>query len=239
MTKIVVSYDGTVNDQDALVLGRLLAEDCSQLALAYVRHSHESDAERERAAQIQADSLLAQGAARLGCPDAERHVVFSGSTGAGLRALAEELGAEVVVFGSEAHTAPGHVSPGTSAARLLDGAPVAVAIAPAGLRDRPGARVARIAVAGAIGDPAARATAQALAARSHTELATPSDPGVDLLVVDSRPGSDEGRIGLSATSKYLIETASSAVLVVPRGTSVLTGTGAGVRASAAPTQEPA
>ena len=37
--KIIVSYDDTDNDRDALALGRLLAISGAELSLAYVRHS--------------------------------------------------------------------------------------------------------------------------------------------------------------------------------------------------------
>ena len=38
-TRIIVSYDDTDNDRDALALGRLLAFGGAELSLAYVRHS--------------------------------------------------------------------------------------------------------------------------------------------------------------------------------------------------------
>ena len=37
--KIIVSYDDTDNDRDALALGRLLAFSGAELSLAYVRHA--------------------------------------------------------------------------------------------------------------------------------------------------------------------------------------------------------
>jgi len=37
--KIIVSYDGTAADDDALALGRLLSRAGASLSLAYVRHS--------------------------------------------------------------------------------------------------------------------------------------------------------------------------------------------------------
>ena len=39
--KIIVSYDGTDNDRDALALGKVLLDAGATLALAYVRHSQE------------------------------------------------------------------------------------------------------------------------------------------------------------------------------------------------------
>src|ERR1700733_2691273 len=133
---VIISYDGTANDDDALALGRMLAPAGFTLALAYVRHSREFDSRREDLAQHDAEQRLERGAAMLGDPEVARHVVFGASTGAGLGLLAEREGASVVVFGSDCRTAPGHVEPGTSAQDLLNGGSVAVAIAAAGLRTR-------------------------------------------------------------------------------------------------------
>jgi hypothetical protein len=41
---LIISYDGTPNDEDALALGKMLAPAGFRLALAYVRHFHEFDA---------------------------------------------------------------------------------------------------------------------------------------------------------------------------------------------------
>jgi hypothetical protein len=56
--KIIVSYDDTDNDRDALALGRLLAISGADLSLAYVRHSVGGALE-----QKEAEELLARGAA--------------------------------------------------------------------------------------------------------------------------------------------------------------------------------
>ena len=123
------------------------------------------------------------------------------------------------MFGSDYRTAAGTVRPGTSAQRLLNGGPTAVAIAPAGLRDAPDARVARIGVLDEAGDGAAAETAAALARALRAEVAAPGEP-VDLLVVGSRPEGRHGRVALSAAAEYEIETAADPVLVVPRGAAV-------------------
>jgi len=52
---LIISYDGTPNDDDALALGKMLASAGFQLALAYVRHSREFDPRREEVAQHDAD----------------------------------------------------------------------------------------------------------------------------------------------------------------------------------------
>ncbi len=218
--KTIISYDGTANDRDALALGRALRDRGASLVLAYVRHTAESDDARERAAQEEASRLLEDGAGWLEAPDTPRHVVLSGSTAQGLRELAEHEGAEIVVFGSDAHTAPGHVAPGTSAQRLLRGAPVAVAIAPARLRDRERVDLEHVAVAGGDSDPVTRETAGVLAGVGAEHLATPAAGSIDLLVLGSGPGTIDGHVGLSAASDYLLETARSPVLVLRRGVAI-------------------
>jgi nucleotide-binding universal stress UspA family protein len=211
---IIISFDGSDNDHDALALGRSLADGGAQVSLAYVRHAHEADATREQQAQASAQEILERGAKWIG-QDVERLVVVNASTGEGLRRLAEEQGADVVVFGSDWHTTPGHVQPGTSALRLMDGGPVAIAIAAAGLRDRSDAKIQHVALPGGEVDPAARETAENLA--GGTPLALPTQENVDLLVVGSRPGAPEGKVSLSAAAEYLVETTNSSVLVLARG----------------------
>ncbi len=225
-TKVIISYDGTENDHDALALGRIFGDAGAGVALAYVRHSQEADPRREADANAEAEAILARGAEWLGHPEVGRHVVLAGSTGEGLRALAEREEADLVVFGSDSHTAPGHVQPGRSALRLIAGGPVAVAIAPARLRDRQDARLDPVALAGGEVDPVARRTAEELAEETDTSLALPSQEGVNLLVIGSRPGTLAGRVGLSSASEYLVETARSSVLVLPRGVAFSLETGA-------------
>ena len=216
-THVIISYDGTDNDTDALALGRILGDAGARVSLAYVRHTVETDGQAEEAAQSQAQELLERGAQWLGHPEVSRHVILSGSTGEGLWTLAEQEGADLVVFGSDWHTAPGHVQPGRSALRLMDGGPVSIAIAAAGLRERPDASLRTVAAAGGEVDDAVRITAEQLAARAGTPLALPSQEGLDLLVIGSRPGTPEGRVGLSAASEYVVDTAVTNVLMLARG----------------------
>ncbi|MGD1050501.1 MAG: universal stress protein [Solirubrobacteraceae bacterium] len=216
-THVIISYDGTENDTDALALGKMFGDAGARVSLAYVRHAEEPDAAAEQAAQAQAEELLERGASWLGHPEVGRHVILSGSTGDGLRVLAERENADLVVFGSDWHTAPGHVQPGQSALRLMEGGPVSIAIAAAGLRERSGAALRTIALAGGEVDDAARTTAERLAARAGTALALPSQDGVDLLIVGSRPGTPTGQVSVTAANEYVVETTTSSVLILARG----------------------
>jgi nucleotide-binding universal stress UspA family protein len=221
-SSLIVSYDGTPNDDDAIILGRMLAPAGFRLALAYVRHSPEFDSGREEVAQHDAEQRLERGAALLGDLPTTRHVVFGASTGDRLQELAESEGASAVVFGSDYRTAPGHAEPGTSAQHILDGGSVAVAIAPAGLRARGNASIQSIAVplAGPTND-LARHTARALAEKLGAAVVEPRSQPVDLVVVGSAPGAADGHIVVAGDVRAEVSGARSAVLVLPAGVAVL------------------
>src|ERR1700690_2576846 len=57
-THVIISYDGTDNDTDALALGKMFGDAGARISLAYVRHAEEPDAAAEQAAQAQAEELL-------------------------------------------------------------------------------------------------------------------------------------------------------------------------------------
>jgi len=212
--RIIVSYDDTDNDRDALALGRLLAVSGAELSLAYVRHSQGGALEQE-----QAEELLQHGAQSLGAPDMPRHVVVNPGTSVGLAELAERENADVIVFGSEYRTANGLVKPGISAHKLLLGGPAAVAVAPAGMREQASPAVNTIGILDE-GDEAAGAIAASLAAALGATVAEFTGHPVDLLVVGSRPESPQGKVTLSASSDYAVEAATYPVLVVPRGAAI-------------------
>ncbi len=219
--KAIISYDGTPNDDDAVALGRMLAEAGITLALAYVRHSREFDPAREELAQHDAEQRLERGAGLLDDPQIAKHVVVGGGTAEGLANLAAEEQATVVVFGSDYRTAPRHVEPGMTAQRLLDGGRVAVAIAAAGLRTQPDATINAIAVplAGPTNDTA-RQTAGALAGKLGAEVVEGSSPAVDLIVVGSQPGAPAGRVVIGGDVRTELDNARTSVLVLPADTPI-------------------
>ncbi len=219
-TKVIVSYDGTANEDDAIALGGLFARAGAQVSLGYVRHTNEAVSDEE------AQEVLDRGAALFAGTFASRHAVTDRSTPEGLRALAEQIGAEAIVFCSDSHTAKGHIAIGNSAQRLLEGGVTAIAIAPVGLSETYGenGRVQRIVAVGeAGGDGSALATAQALADALGAEVVPVADDRADLLVIDSRAEAQQGRISLSSSAAHLIEIATCPVLVVPSGVSLQFG----------------
>jgi nucleotide-binding universal stress UspA family protein len=223
-TKVIVSYDGTDNDRDALALGRLLADAGASVSLAYVRHAQAAEAGREELEQHEALHRLERGAVELNRPDTELHVVMSASTSNGLRALADREQADIVVFGSEYRTARGHVAPAASAQRMLEGGSVAIAVAPVGLRDRIDATIASVAVSQVSADDSALETARSIAAATGASVVGPNTRDLGLLVVGSRPEARTGRVLVSAAAERVIENATSPVLVVPRSTMLHFGT---------------
>ena len=218
---LLVSYDGTANDDDALALGRMLAGDSLSIALAYVRHSREYDPAREEIAQHDAERRLEQGAVWLNDPSVPRHIVIDPSTGAGLGRLAAEEQAAMIVFGSEYRTSPRRVEPGRAALHLLSGGSVAIAVARAGLRVEGHARIETIAVSPSEDDDAPQRTAAALAESLGATVTTGDDRNADLIIVGSAPSAAPGRIGLSGATRSKLDSARSSVLVLPRETAVV------------------
>jgi nucleotide-binding universal stress UspA family protein len=220
MTSIIVSYDGTANEDDAIALGSLFAHAGAEVSLGYVRHTNEAVSDAE------AQEVLDRGAAIFDGTFASSHAVTDRSTPQGLSALAEQIGAQAIVFCSDSHTAQGHITIGNSAQRLLEGGPVAVAIAPVGLAGSVAAKsgVQRIVAVGeAGGDGSAQATAHALADALGATVVRVADEHADLLVIDSRTEAAPGRVSLSASAEHLIEIATCPVLVTPRGVTLSFG----------------
>src|SRR5947209_11983561 len=210
----IVSYDGTPNDQDALMLARVLADAGVRPTLVYVRHSTLAEPTREQLEEHEAHALLERGAHWIGDPQVATRVVLSPSTPEGLQRVAGEEGAGLIVFGTEYRTAPGHVAPGRNAQTLLEAGTTAVAIAPAAYRELDGVSIRSIGVIATRDDEAASGTAAALGESLGASIGTGLRP--DLLIVGSRPEAVPGRVLVSAQSQYAIETATAPVIVLAR-----------------------
>ena len=217
--EIIISYDGTTHDDDALMLGRMLKAAGASLSLAYVRHSREYDPRREEIGVHDADRRLEQGALWLGDDAIARHVVIDPSTSSGLASLAASVGADLVLFGSDYRTPPGRVEPGGAAQGLLDGGMVAVGVAAAGLRTRQEAVLQTISFASDDAGGTAAATAKAIAQAAAVEMTTGSREA-DLIVVDSRATAPVGTVGLDGITRGWLDSARGSVLVLPHGTTL-------------------
>jgi nucleotide-binding universal stress UspA family protein len=217
--RAIISYDDTPGDHDALMLGRILADAGASLTLAYVRHTTQTDRSREQLEENEAETLLKRGARWLASLDVDTRVVVSASTPDGLRWLAEQENADIIVFGSDYRTPPGRVAPQHSTQRLLECGPTAVAIAPADYRSDRAPRIHRIGVMAIPGDDSTLVTARALADSFGATL-TRDEPQVDLLVVGSRLEAPYGQVLLSAQAQNEIENATCPVLVLASGVTI-------------------
>ena len=219
MSLAIVSYDGTLNDEDALGLATVLGDAGLDLVLAYVRHSAASERSREELEEHEAEELLERGARWLGDLDVDRRVVLHASTGEGLRILAEQTDADLIVFGSDYRTPAGHVVPQASAQRLLEGGHTSLAIAPAGYAATREHEIGTIGLLAGLDDHAAIDTAHALASHYGASV-TGAVHGVDLLIIGSRPEAADGQVLVSARAQNVIDSAACPVLVVARGVPV-------------------
>ena len=118
-------------------------------------------------------------------------MVVDPSTSAGLAKLAASEGAQLILFGSDYRTPPGRVEPGGAAQGLLEGSPVAIGVAAAGLRTRGDARIQTISVAGDA-DGAAHQSAEALAQALGADILDGAGDA-DLILVDSQSHGPEGQ----------------------------------------------
>ncbi|MFZ0384979.1 MAG: hypothetical protein WAL22_04910 [Solirubrobacteraceae bacterium] len=212
----IISYDDTPNDHDALMLGRVLRDAGAKLSLAYVRHAHQTRADREQLAESEAEALLSRGAGWLEDTYADRHVVISAATGEGLGWLAGQIDGDLIVFGSEYRTRPGHIAIGRSAQTLLENGPVALAFAPAGYANAADHEITTIGILSRTADEAAIETAYSLAARLGARVVD-NDRHVDLVVVGSRAEARDGHVMITSAAENALEDITAPVLIVARG----------------------
>jgi nucleotide-binding universal stress UspA family protein len=122
--------------RDAITLAKQLVGDDGELTLAYVHGGHPvfargSNSEFEATERDRAHALLAEAKAQSGI-DARVACIGSPSVGRGLHQLAESHGTDLLVLGSTRRGLLGRVLIGDDTRHALNGAPCALAIAPAG-----------------------------------------------------------------------------------------------------------
>jgi nucleotide-binding universal stress UspA family protein len=177
---VVVGYEGATSGEDALAFARQVAGLLDAPLVVAVVHPEAAggagrvDAEWVADRHRMAEDILA--GARMLLSDLDSpvtyRVVASTSAAHGLHDLAEEVGAAVIVVGSGAKAPGEHLFAGSTAERLLSGSMCPVAVAPAGMRNRPVGPLRRIGVA-FIGTPESQVAldlAARLAARTDAEL---------------------------------------------------------------------
>ena len=143
MTKILIGVDGSERSEDAVAFGRALA--LAAGAPVILASAQRSDPFRPGAhaheifLREEAKSTLARLAPAFDDVDAveSRPLVANTSPAHALQALAEQEDAGIIVVGSSHTGRLGRVLPGSTAERLLHGAPCPVAVVPLGYEARP------------------------------------------------------------------------------------------------------
>jgi nucleotide-binding universal stress UspA family protein len=139
--RILVGVNDGDGGRDAIALAKLLLTDGGELTLA---HIYQGDARLWRGASADYDAAEYERARELlqaarTDSGVEAHLRWRGSpsAGRGLHELAEHIGAHLVVVGSSRRGLLGRVLLGDDTRAALNGAPCAVAIAPAGYSRHP------------------------------------------------------------------------------------------------------
>lgn len=138
---VIVGVDGLDGGVDAIALARILCAEDGKLTLAFVYHGDPqvwrgSSPSYEAAEQEHARELLEQVRQDVGI-EARLRWHGSPSVGRGLHELTEAVGADLLVIGSSRRGLLGRVLIGDDTRAALNGAPCAVAIAPAGYAKQP------------------------------------------------------------------------------------------------------
>jgi nucleotide-binding universal stress UspA family protein len=133
--KVMVGIDEETRGRDAIALAQRLVSDDGQLTFAHVHagytiHAKGSNSEFEDVARDRARQFLAEVVEESGL-DAVARAVGCPSVGRGLHQLAEASGSDLLVIGSTHRGLIGRVLIGDATRHALNGAPCALAIAPA------------------------------------------------------------------------------------------------------------
>ena len=139
MTKILIGVDGSDRSEDAVAFGRALALAASAPVILATVHQTEPRQSRPdgylapAGLREEAETMLARCALMLlDVGDVERRLLADHSPAHALQAAAEQAGAGIIVVGSSHIGRLGRVLPGSTAERLLHGAPCPVAVVPVG-----------------------------------------------------------------------------------------------------------
>jgi nucleotide-binding universal stress UspA family protein len=138
---VLVGVDEHEGGRDAIALAKLLVSEDGRLTFSYVYHGdphrwHGSRPPLEPAEEERANRML-ENAREEGGVSARLRCQGASSVGRGLHELGERIGADLLVVGSSQRGLVGRVLLGDDTRAALNGAPCAVAIAPAGYARQP------------------------------------------------------------------------------------------------------
>jgi nucleotide-binding universal stress UspA family protein len=139
--QVLVGVDGRGGGQDAIALAKALRGRGGQITLAHVWEGDSHVWQGGNPAYWPMERQAAEAMLRAAREEAgvEASVLYRASppVGHGLHTLAEELGADLLVVGSSVRSLLGRVMVGNDTRAALNGAPCAVAVAPAGYGTEP------------------------------------------------------------------------------------------------------
>jgi len=140
-TNVVVGVDDGQGGRDAIALARQLVDSGARLTLAHAYPGEAQIPGRSAAAADEANrkralDLLERSREQSGI-DAQLRTIPAQSPAHGLHVLARDVGADLLVVGSSGDATLGRVQLADDTHRTLNGAPCAVAIAPAGYAQHP------------------------------------------------------------------------------------------------------
>jgi nucleotide-binding universal stress UspA family protein len=143
-TDVIIGFDGSPAGHDALALGRRLARSTGASTTVVYVHPYQAltanvlaDSAIELSWRTGAERVLDEARRALDdLSDVSFRAKPETSPARALHEIAREAAAAVIVVGSTHRKALGRVVPGTTADRILHGAPCAIAVAPAGYADR-------------------------------------------------------------------------------------------------------
>jgi nucleotide-binding universal stress UspA family protein len=198
-TNVIVGVDGGEGGRDAIALATVLAGEGGEMTLAYVYHrdAHPwrgSSPPYEVAEEERSRELLEKAREQAGI-DASIRWHGSQSVGRGLHELAEMAEADLLVIGSSQWGLLGRVLIGDATRAALNGAPCAVAIAPAGYAQHPGPmREIGVAYDGSPESEHALGLARQLAAGYHTKLSAFEAVALPMYAVPATAPPDQAMI---------------------------------------------
>jgi nucleotide-binding universal stress UspA family protein len=153
VSKIIVGVDESDRARDAVALAALLARGSDAelvLVCAYPYDdvpSRAANAGYRRYLREDAEAAIGHAMADVGeMPGVRTHTIAEVSPAKGIQTVAAREGASLIVIGSSGRGAVGRVFAGTTAERLLHGAPCPVAVAPQGFHTREPGDIATVSV---------------------------------------------------------------------------------------------
>lgn len=214
-TNVLVGVDGRTTGRDAIALARELIGAGGELTLAHVHEGRVPLAPMYQAtyrAEVERSRTLLEQERRHAAVAAKLASISAYTPGHGLHQRAEDQGADLLVVGSCHRGTVGRTMLGDDTRAALNGAPCAVAIAPAGYSGQHGHSIAKVGVAfdESPESLSALAVARTLAAQHQATV-----HALEVISLPSIAYSGFGAVGIGETVEAMIEGARASLSGLP------------------------